>query len=186
MPTVVVAVDALPLTANGKIDRAALTLPDLPDDVPANSACGHRTAPRTPTERRIAEIWRTLLESDDVGAHDDFFVLGGHSLLAVRLAMLIGERTGAEVSLREVFAHSTVAAQAALVDRRPSGERSSGIPRVDGDGDLPASHAQERQWFLWQLAPHDTTYTVPWVDKLEAAGINLPPSIFGIGERRRY
>ncbi|TDO36765.1 amino acid adenylation domain-containing protein [Paractinoplanes brasiliensis] len=151
VPVVVVAVAALPMTAGGKLDRRALVEPQ-------ELSRREVVAPRTETERRVAEVWQSLLGVERVGVHDDFFALGGHSLLAIRLTMRVSAELGAEVALHEVFARPTVAAQAELVDRHGGGVER--IPRVGRAG--IASHAQERQWFLWQLAPDNPAYNVPW------------------------
>jgi len=112
VPSVIVAIAELPLTPNGKIDRAALpapghTRPDLADIF---------TAPRTTTERLLAEIWAGLLGVERVGIHDDFFELGGHSLLATRMTNQIRVATGAELALAAVFDRPTVASLAAIID----------------------------------------------------------------------
>ncbi len=161
IPTVLVPVDALPMTAGGKLDRKALT---VPDDVGTQLFGRDVVAPRTVTERGIADAWRAVLGLAEVDVHEDFFAVGGHSLLAVRLAMRVRAELGADLALHEVFAHPTIAGQAELIDRSAAAGVVAGIPRVDrGAGrDLPASHAQERQWFLWQLAPESSTYHVPW------------------------
>ncbi|MFE2752768.1 amino acid adenylation domain-containing protein, partial [Actinosynnema sp. NPDC059335] len=166
VPNVLVVLDALPMTVGGKLDRAALT---VPDDVEAQPARRDVVAPRTGTERRVAEVWRALLGVSEIGVHDDFFTLGGHSLLAVRLAMRVGAELAVDLSLHEVFARPTVAAQAELVDARAAAGAVEPIARVDrpASGDLPASHAQERQWFLWQLSPDSSTYHVPWGYEVE-------------------
>ncbi|MBB3101077.1 amino acid adenylation domain-containing protein, partial [Actinoplanes campanulatus] len=152
VPAVLVAVEALPMTAGGKLDRRALA-------EPPELSYRDVVAPRTETEQRIAAVWQSVLGVDRVGVHDDFFALGGHSLLAIRLTMRVSAELGVEVALHEVFARPTVAAQAELVDRHGGGAVER-IPRVERAG--IASHAQERQWFLWQLAPDDPTYNVPW------------------------
>ncbi|WP_189285802.1 condensation domain-containing protein, partial [Actinoplanes campanulatus] len=152
VPAVLVAVEALPMTAGGKLDRRALT---EPEELSRRGV----VAPRTETEQRIAAVWQSVLGVDRVGVHDDFFALGGHSLLAIRLTMRVSAELGAEVALHEVFARPTVAAQAELVDRHGGGAVER-IPRVEQAG--IASHAQERQWFLWQLAPDNPAYNVPW------------------------
>jgi len=157
IPTVLVPVDALPMTAGGKVDRLALTVPD--DLGPIG---GHVVEPRTVTEQGVADAWRAVLGDVRFGVHEDFFSLGGHSLLAVRLAMRVRAELGVDLALHEVFAHPTVAGQADLIDRSAAAGVVAGIPRVDRGGDLPASHAQERQWFLWQLDPESPTYHVPW------------------------
>ncbi|HWO68828.1 MAG TPA: amino acid adenylation domain-containing protein, partial [Umezawaea sp.] len=157
VPSVLARVDALPMTVGGKLDRLALTAPDEVDTADV-------VAPRTVTEERIAAAWQAVLGDVRVGVHEDFFAVGGHSLLAVRLAMRVRAELGVDLALHEVFAHPTIAGQADLIDRSAATGPVAGIPRVDrGEGgDLIASHAQERQWFLWQLAPESSTYHVPW------------------------
>ncbi|MFV2098683.1 amino acid adenylation domain-containing protein, partial [Micromonospora sp. LOL_014] len=176
VPSVFVPVDALPTTAGGKLDRRALTVPDDFEPEPAGRDV---VAPRTDTERRVAEVWRDLLGLALVGVHDDFFALGGHSLLAVRLVMRVGAELGAGLPLHEIFARPTVAAQAALIDEHTTGEAGP-IPRTAPDGDTPASHAQERQWFLWRLDPGSATYHVPW--GYEIFG-DLDPAVLGAAVR---
>ncbi|WP_067171727.1 non-ribosomal peptide synthetase [Microtetraspora niveoalba] len=104
-----VTLDALPLTARGKIDRAALPEParaSSPADVP----------PRTDAEKLVAGIWEELLDVPAVGAFDDFFTLGGHSLLATRIAARLRRTTGVEVPVRTVFEARTVAELASAVE----------------------------------------------------------------------
>ncbi|MEU3574454.1 phosphopantetheine-binding protein, partial [Kitasatospora sp. NPDC036755] len=108
VPAVFVTLDALPLSPNGKVDRAALPEPDPT----AERAAAAYVAPRDDTERVLAALWAELLEVDRVGAEDDFFALGGHSLLATRLASAVLETFGVELPLRELFEAPTLVAQA--------------------------------------------------------------------------
>ncbi len=95
-------VAGLPVTPNGKIDRAALAVPV--------SATVEYVAPSTPVEEVVAEIWCDLLGAERVGVHDDFFAdLGGHSLLATRFVALVAERFPVELPVRSLFDHPTVA-----------------------------------------------------------------------------
>ena len=103
VPAAYVAVDALPLTANGKVDRAA-----LPDPAPAAPAAGS-LPPTSETGRELAELWTELLDVERVGTEDDFFALGGHSLLATRLLARVREHFGARIGLADFFASPTVA-----------------------------------------------------------------------------
>ncbi|MYW92248.1 non-ribosomal peptide synthetase [Amycolatopsis rubida] len=104
--------DELPITPNGKVDRAA-----LPEPEEARPA-GEFVVPRTPAEEAVAEVWRELLDLERVGVHDDFFAdLGGHSLLATRVVALLGERFPVELPVSTVFEASTVELLAAEVHR---------------------------------------------------------------------
>ncbi|WP_219501730.1 non-ribosomal peptide synthetase [Nonomuraea ceibae] len=101
--------DRLPLTGNGKVDRAA-----LPDPEPARERSF--VAPRTDAEALVAEVWADLLGVAAVGAYDDFFHLGGHSLLAVRIAARLRAVIGVEVPIRTLFTRRTVAEFAGAVE----------------------------------------------------------------------
>jgi amino acid adenylation domain-containing protein len=109
VPAAVVALDALPLTANGKLDRRA-----LPEPPPAGGPA-HRD-PGSPTERLVAEVWSDLFGVAKVGVDDDFFGLGGHSLLATRTVARLREAAGVDLPMRVVFECSTVRTLAAAVE----------------------------------------------------------------------
>ncbi|HVT49686.1 MAG TPA: amino acid adenylation domain-containing protein [Vicinamibacterales bacterium] len=111
VPAQILALEAFPLTPNGKIDRKRLPAPAAMADVAA------RVAPRTETERRLAAIWSDVLGVSDIGIYDGFFELGGHSLLAVRLLGRIAEAFGTDVPLPVLFAAPSIAAFAGHIDR---------------------------------------------------------------------
>ena len=158
VPSAFVALDALPLTANGKVDRRALPAPETAS--PREGA----TAPRTPTEELLAGIWTEVLGTE-VGVHDGFFDLGGHSLLATQVVSRVRQLFGAELPLRALFEASTVAelaprVEAALRDR--PGDGAPPLLPLPRDGrPLPLSFAQERLWFLSQLEAESALYSVP-------------------------
>jgi amino acid adenylation domain-containing protein len=104
VPSNFVLMDALPLTANGKVDRKALPKPDV-----AKSLAESYVAPRTDIERDMADIWAKILKIERVGIHDNFFELGGHSLLAAQLLSRIRQQFAVEIQLRLLFEASTVA-----------------------------------------------------------------------------
>ncbi|WP_048910266.1 non-ribosomal peptide synthetase [Streptomyces sp. NRRL WC-3744] len=112
VPPVFVPLAALPVTANGKLDRAALPAP-----APATAATVAARAARTPLQRTVAGLWAELLgrDADTIGLDDDFFELGGHSLLAARLMAVVARRFGVRLPLTALFEAPTVARFAELV-----------------------------------------------------------------------
>jgi amino acid adenylation domain-containing protein len=112
-PDAVAVIGNFPVTANGKIDLAAL--PDPAEFRPA--AGGSFSAPRGDTEQRLAALWSELLGIPEIGRDDDFFELGGHSLVALRMFSRIHREFGGNLPLAELLAHPTVARLAGLLAR---------------------------------------------------------------------
>jgi len=106
IPSSFVALDSLPLTANGKLDVRALPAPD------AQPAAHVLIAPRTPEEEKLAEIWRQVLKLDQVGITDDFFNLGGHSLLATQIISRIRSQFRVQMPLQVFLQNPTITALA--------------------------------------------------------------------------
>ena len=162
--------DSFPFTIGGKLDRKTLTAAAA-----AETALAATTPPSTPAEHAIAAIWADLLgrEPGSVGTHDDFFALGGHSLLAARLALRLSAEHSTDLPLHEIFAHPTIAGQAAWIDEHADAPAAAPIPRLERQhgAEVPASYAQERLWFLWQLAPDSATYHISWC--YEATGLDV-------------
>ncbi|MFZ2527904.1 MAG: amino acid adenylation domain-containing protein, partial [Rhodococcus sp. (in: high G+C Gram-positive bacteria)] len=140
VPDVVMVLDALPLTANGKLDRKA-----LPD--PVFAVRGFR-APSTPVEEIVAGVFAEVLGVERVGVDDDFFALGGNSLIATQVTARIGAALETSVPVRVLFEASSVQALAARVESHVgSGARVALVPQVRS-GRVPLSLAQTRMWFL--------------------------------------
>ena len=183
LPAAYVVLPALPLTANGKLDRQALAR-----IAPARDAAAGR-APRTPAEQLLAGIWCELLTADRVAADDDFFALGGHSLLATRLLARLREAFGVELPVRTLFEHPGLADLAGEIERamQPAAARHPAIPalprpagRTGGAAcpfELPPSFSQERLWFLDQLLAGSPAYNVPIL--LELRGPLAPAALAG-------
>ncbi|MBJ7596570.1 amino acid adenylation domain-containing protein [Candidatus Nephthysia bennettiae] len=112
LPAAFVWLDELPLTANGKVDRAA-----LPEPVREADGANPALQPRTPLEAALAGMLCDLLGLEEVGVDENFFVLGGHSLLGAQLIVRIRDRFGVELSLRNLFDNPTVEAIAQTVER---------------------------------------------------------------------
>jgi len=130
VPAAFVELPALPLTASGKIDRAALPAPSASAAM-ASGGAGH-VPPRNGMEEILAGIWSELLGGPRVGAHDSFFDLGGHSLQAVRLMNRLREALGVDLPVRAVFEAPTLAELAAAVaaemERRLAEGSDGGVP----------------------------------------------------------
>uniref|UniRef100_UPI002FCD7B87 amino acid adenylation domain-containing protein n=1 Tax=Kineosporia rhizophila TaxID=84633 RepID=UPI002FCD7B87 len=163
VPTAFIALDAFPVTVNGKLDRRALPLPEL--------TSGPGRAAATPTETALAEVFTDVLQlpaEAEFSVEDDFFRLGGHSLLATRVVARANSLLGSALTLREVFEAPTVAALAAIVDERQAVQRPDG-PRV---GELtrperiPVSYGQQSLWLIEQLGGPGGRYVVPTVLRL--------------------
>src|SRR5207247_1773132 len=112
LPRAYVALEALPLSPNGKIDRRAL--PDPGEEV---EPAAEYVAPRTPTEELLAEAWAEALEVERVGVRDDFFEVGGHSLLATQVVSRVQTELGVRLPLRLLFTRATIKELAEEVDR---------------------------------------------------------------------
>ena len=113
LPSYFIPMPNLPLTTNGKFDRAALPAPD--SDRPDVSAT--YVEQRSETEDRVSEIWKEALKWPKVGVHDDFFELGGKSLPAIRILMQIKRVFGVEAPVSTIFTHPTIAQLSELIDR---------------------------------------------------------------------
>ncbi|HET9228124.1 MAG TPA: amino acid adenylation domain-containing protein, partial [Thermoanaerobaculia bacterium] len=146
-PAAFVRLEALPRTANGKVDRRALPEPDR-ESAGLETEC---VAPRTPVEERLAALFRELLQVEP-GVHDDFFALGGHSLLAGQLVSRVRSELGVELPLRDIYRCPTLAGLAERVAVANRAERPR-IERAPRDQPIPLSFQQERVWFLNELAP---------------------------------
>ncbi|RYZ40222.1 MAG: amino acid adenylation domain-containing protein, partial [Myxococcaceae bacterium] len=160
LPSALVPRDALPLTPNGKLDRKALRAQAI-----AQPIASAYEAPVTPTEVALAAIWAELLRVPSVGRNDNFFELGGHSLLAMQVVARLRTHFGVELPLRAFFERATVSVLAARIDslRGTAGTAPApvSLATVKRPDVLPLSFAQQRLWFIDQLAPGSSLYNIP-------------------------
>jgi amino acid adenylation domain-containing protein/thioester reductase-like protein len=112
VPSAFIIMDTLPLTPNGKLDRRALPEPSQIRPVLQEAF----VAPRTPTEKRLAQIWSDILEIEQVGIHDNFFELGGHSLLVAQLIAKVRATFELELPLLSFFQMPTVISLAQAIE----------------------------------------------------------------------
>ncbi|HEY0604618.1 MAG TPA: beta-ketoacyl synthase N-terminal-like domain-containing protein, partial [Herpetosiphonaceae bacterium] len=117
LPGVFVTLDALPLTANGKVDRRALPVPEAGRDESATPL----VAPRSGIEQAIAAVWQDVLGVERVGVHDNFFDLGGHSLLLAQVHTRLRELLRADLALVDLFRYPTISALAAYLAEEQHG-----------------------------------------------------------------
>jgi amino acid adenylation domain-containing protein len=121
VPAAWMVLEQLPTTPNGKVDVAALPVPEFD----RAASVGEFLAPQTDSEKAIAAIWSDMLGIEQIGVGDNFFALGGHSLLAVRLFAQIESRLGVKLPLASLFGAGTVGELARLVDEERSGRKQS-------------------------------------------------------------
>ncbi|MDE3219630.1 MAG: amino acid adenylation domain-containing protein, partial [Nitrospirota bacterium] len=164
VPSVILWVESMPLTAAGKINRSALP---VPEEITGQAAA--RIAPRNQVEEALAELWKSVLGVPDAGIHDNFFERGGHSLLATQLVSRMREVFDVEVPLRVFFERPTIVGLAEEVTHLRRGElKASKIPpivQVPRDQPLPLSYSQQRMWLMYRLAPEGTAYNMPFASR---------------------
>ncbi len=192
VPSAFVALEALPLTPSGKLDRRALPAPSYAQAVGAR-------APGTPLESQLHRIWTEVLGHDGFGIHDDFFLLGGHSLAAARLASRVGLQLGRDLPITWIFEAPTIAALAGrLTAAPPAGapvpalRRQGPIAREEplamaGRPAYPASFSQSRLWFLEQLEAAQGAYAIHGLWRLQGPldQAALQSALTGIVERHQ-
>jgi amino acid adenylation domain-containing protein len=157
VPKLIVFLDLMPYTANGKLDRSALPDPwQLQSGKPL-------VAPRTDREEWLAGVWAEVLERRPVGVEDGFFDLGGHSMSAVRIAARIQSAVGVEITAQRIFEAGTVAGLALVIEEelRKGSRIQASLPQaVAGNRPQTLSYAQQRLWFFDQLSPASATFNL--------------------------
>ncbi|WP_426751162.1 amino acid adenylation domain-containing protein [Myxococcus sp. Y35] len=145
VPAAFVALEALPLSANGKVDRKALPAPE--PRVGAESV----TAPRTPVEQALVTIWSSVLRRDDIGIHHNFFELGGDSIISMQVSSR-ARQAGLRLTPKQIFRHQTIAELATVVTTSQARQDEQGLVT----GSVPLTPIQ--QWLFAQDLPRPGHY----------------------------
>jgi amino acid adenylation domain-containing protein/FkbM family methyltransferase len=164
VPGVIVELEEMPVTGNGKLDRRRL--PEA-EEVRGEE---EREEARTAEEEIVVGIWEEVLKVEGIGVEENFFELGGHSLLATQVMSRVNRAFGVEVGLRVIFEEPTVRGLAGVVERERRGGDRREVPeirRVSREGELPLSYAQERLWFVQEMEPESASYNIPIGVRLE-------------------
>ncbi|MBY8947246.1 amino acid adenylation domain-containing protein [Pseudomonas sp. SH10-3B] len=159
--------EALPLNANGKVDRKHLTARALD-----SNGVTERQPLNSDTEQQLGAIWAQILNVTALGADDNFFALGGHSLLATLVVSRIRSQLAVELPLRAVFDHPVLENLARAIDNARLQATPVGLPAIaqaSRSQPLPLSFAQQRLWFLEQLNPGSSGFNIPFALTLTGA-----------------
>jgi acyl-CoA synthetase (AMP-forming)/AMP-acid ligase II len=172
VPRQVVIVPEIPKGATGKVQRVRLAA-EL-GLVENTAAAQPAVAPRTPLEKTLAGIWAEVLQVEQVGLHDDFFVLGGDSIHATRVVIRLHEVVHVEAEVSLVFDAPTVAEMAEHIESlirttaaAPAPSAIAAVPRQDGVA--PASFMQERLWHLHYVLPDLPFFNVLYALRVTSA-----------------
>ncbi|WP_157108544.1 non-ribosomal peptide synthetase, partial [Aldersonia kunmingensis] len=163
VPAKVIVLEAMPLNANGKLDRKALPAPVFTAD------SDRFRAPRTPVEEIVAGIFTDVLAIPLISIEDDFFDLGGNSLVATQVISRLNAAFGLRLGVREIFELPTVEGLAARVAAAPAVGRLPALVAGPRPERLPLSMAQQRMWFLNQFDRESTAYNIPFALRLTGA-----------------
>ncbi|TMN45123.1 non-ribosomal peptide synthetase, partial [Pseudoalteromonas sp. S2755] len=148
VPSILIAIDEWPLTANGKVDRKALPEPE------GSALQGEYVAPVTEVEQKLVDIWSALLNipSDTISTTANFFTLGGHSLLSIRLMSEIRQQFAVALPVQAVFDAENLAALATRINQSQGSDMRPAVEAVARTSSIqPVSFAQRRLWFIDQL-----------------------------------
>lgn len=161
VPSMMIQMEALPLTSNGKVDVKALPEPDGLIEKGAQYV-----APENEIQEAIAAIWQQLLGIERVGANNHFFEIGGHSLSAVRMIVMINQALEVDLSVEEVF-NTPILKDLAMVVEQKSGSKQIPLAHVPLPERIPLSYGQEALWIIDQQLGESVQYHIPCILRFE-------------------
>jgi non-ribosomal peptide synthetase component F/acyl carrier protein len=179
-PSEYVWLEKMPLTGNGKVDRKA-----LPEAGWREEDEGYE-GPETAVEEIVAGIWESVMKRERVSVEENFFELGGHSLMATQVMSRLREAFKVEMPLRMIFEKGTVREMAREIERGRGGkeDKAPRIERVEREGVMELSYAQQRLWFLNELEPGSPMYNIASAVRLRGE-VNIAALEQAIGETVR-
>lgn len=154
VPSILVELDHIPLTSNGKINRKL-----LPDAVSQTTDQEAYSPPETETELLLADIWKKLLNIEKISANDNFFECGGNSLIALRLINQIEQQLEVKITLRDVFGNMDIFHLGQLIDSKER-QKYGHIDQVSLKEDYELSSNQLRLWLTCQYPENATAYNI--------------------------
>jgi amino acid adenylation domain-containing protein len=159
IPSVIIVMDAIPYTINGKVNRAA-----LPD--PTSRINGESAQPRNDLEKQLVVMWEALLGRTGIGISDDFFELGGHSLVAVKLMSAIYKQFGIAIEFKSIFDNRTIEKLAGVIGNLSPSEYDDIRPAPE-QLYYELSYAQRQLWIQSQFDDGNAAYNVPGAFEME-------------------
>ncbi|MGB5976144.1 MAG: amino acid adenylation domain-containing protein, partial [Cyclobacteriaceae bacterium] len=156
IPRRIIRLDSLPVNSAGKIDRKALQNKEGEYNNQKKFV-----APGNPVEEKLASLWESILQTENIGVNDSFFALGGHSLKAVRLVSLIRKEMGKEVTVAQLFKAQTIARLANVVSLLPEQNTEKPVKPAGYRKWYPLSSAQQRMYAIWKHSPESLAYNMP-------------------------
>ncbi|TCL57593.1 amino acid adenylation domain-containing protein [Kineothrix alysoides] len=171
IPVLYIGLQEMPLLSNGKMDYQALEnyKAELKNDL---------KKPSNDIEAKMADIWKDILEINEVGVDQNFLHIGGHSLNIMTMITRINREFDVELSLSEIFSNATIENLAAIIEKREKGAEEEKIRHINRGNVFPLSDTQKRMYALWRSDMESTVYNMPaayWVtgkidkEKLENA-----------------
>nr|WP_315221843.1 non-ribosomal peptide synthetase [uncultured Flavobacterium sp.] len=157
IPKYFICLEALPLNSNGKVDKKELPITEL--DLNLEKVV---LKARNETEAKLVEIWKEILDFDQISITDDFFDLGGHSLKVTRLISQLHKEFDVKIELKKLFETTILQDQAMLIDNAVKSDYYQ-IPKVEEQSNYPLSSSQKRLWILSQFEDANTAYNMPAV-----------------------
>lgn len=166
LPTRLVELECLPLSPSGKVKRRQL--PTLAAEE-AGEVRDNSNAAQRELEDLVLQTWQQVLQMKQVGIHDNFFEIGGDSLLATQVISRLRRLAGVELPIQAIFEAPTIEQLALRLIQMSQKDHMLEVPAImpaPRNQDLPLSFTQQRLWFLHQLEPDSTAYSIPIVLRL--------------------